>query len=324
MIKIIINDDVREKRLDKFLISYLNNASKNFIYKIIRKKKVKVNNKKVDIYYKLKKGDEIIIYISEELLNKNRKNVSEIYDSNFYFLKIIYEDKNLIVIYKPNGMIVHSDKDEKIWILQDFVIKYLIDKNEYDPKINSFKPSPVHRIDRNTEGLVIFAKNYKTHSFLSRLFKEKKIDKYYYAFIYGRFDKEKEIDLNLVKNENLKKVFISKDGAKTKTIIIPVKYNEKYSLVRVKIFTGKMHQIRATLSYLRHPIIGDNKYGKKDLNKRTLKDLDINGQLLFASELKFPDNIKEEEFKYLEGKIFRDNSSYNFIKSLKYFNFFNN
>ncbi|MCX8058648.1 MAG: RluA family pseudouridine synthase [Spirochaetes bacterium] len=321
MIKIIIDDFTKEKRLDKFLIGYFNNASKNFIYKIIRKKKVKVNDKKVDIYYKLKKGDEIKIYISDELLEKNKKEVTEFYKVEEYFLKIIYEDNNIIVVYKPKGVIVHSDQNEKYWILQEFIIKYLIDKNEYNPKINNFVPSPVHRIDRNTEGLVIFAKNYKSHSFISSLFKEKKIEKIYYAFVYGKLEKKIELNLNLIKDEKLKKVFVGKGGILSKTIVEPIKYNDNYSFVKILIETGKMHQIRVSLSHAGYPIIGDDKYGKKEKNKMLKRNLKIDGQLLFANRISFPENIEDKEFKYLERKVFEDRFAYNLIYVKNYFGF---
>lgn len=315
MIEIKITREIKTKRLDKFLISYFNNTSKNFIYKLIRKKIIKVNNKKCDFKINLKEGDAIQIYLSDSTLEKikgNNKELDRNYGKNI-FLSIAYEDKNILIVNKPRGVIVHSDNSEKFWILQNFVIQYLIEIGEYNPKIHNFMPSPVHRIDRNTEGLVIFAKTFESHKFLSYLFKSKLIKKYYLTIAHGNIKKRKTVTLNLLKDEHNNRVIISQSGKKATTIINPLMQNNKYTLLEAQILTGVTHQIRKSLLEIGNPIIGDIKYGNKEINKFFKEKYKLSNHLLAAYKIVFP-SIEESSFKYLSEKTFYYHLSPLFIK----------
>jgi len=281
---------------------------------------IKVNRKKVDFKYQLQSGDEIQIFISDELLNKNKVELQDVYDLSYYFLKILYEDDQIIAVYKPNGIIVHEDDKEKLWVLQNFIISYLIDKGEYNPKIHKFKPSPVHRIDRNTEGIVVFAKTFESHHFISDLFKKHKMGKYYYALVYGKITEKRELNYRIRKDEAKKQVFIDQSGVRTSTEIFPVAWNENFSFVKIKLNTGKMHQIRISLAETGHPILGDDKYGEKQKNKESLRGFSIDGQMLFSLELIFPE-IDVSGFEKLSKLSIKECKPYNLIQILGKFGF---
>lgn len=315
MIEIKITKEIRTKRLDRFLISYFRNVSKNLIYKLIRKKIIKVNNKKTNFKTILKEGDTVQIYLSDSTLEKIKKEV-KITNKNFVkniFLSITYEDNNILIINKPRGFLVHSDNYEKFWILQNFVIHYLIETKSYNPKIYNFIPSPVHRLDRNTEGLVIFAKTFEAHKFFSNLFKTKKIKKYYLTIVHGIINKKKTISLNLLKDEKNNKVIISKDGKKAITIINPLISNNNYTLLEVQILTGITHQIRKTLFEIGNPIIGDIKYGNKIINKIFKRKFGLSNHLLAAYKLSFP-YVDDDIFKNFNNKTFYYHLSPLFLK----------
>ncbi|MFN3410785.1 MAG: RluA family pseudouridine synthase [Exilispira sp.] len=337
MKEIIIDDSYCGKRLDRFLTGYFKNCSKNYIYKLIREKKIKVNKTKVDIKYILKKNDCIQIYISEKqytqmlhgktifsssipsIIEKKEDSFQEIsrldnlneemyneqlYIDNQYFLLVIYEDDSVIIIQKPIDMVVVEDEREKKWILTNFVRSYF----RNNQKDTQFKISPVHRIDRNTTGLVIFAKKYLAFKDLTEVFKRRMIEKEYLAIVVGELLLPKTIVINLSKDEKKYMMIVDKnnsenDSKQAITIVNPLIVTKEATLVRVKIETGRTHQIRVTLASSGHPIINDIKYGQKKFFENFVDKYNIKTILLLAYSIKFSRQLPESISK-LSGKRF--------------------
>ena len=294
-IEIVKND--ANQRLDRFINKLYPNMNKSLMQKYIRKKKIKVNKKKVENNYILKEGDIINIYIYDEVLDKYLDNKKEV--KSRVKLDIVYEDKNILIIDKPKKLLSHaaSKKDYGKNVV-DFVVSYLINKGEYVPRADlTFRPAIVNRLDYNTEGLIIACKNAQALKSFNDAIENDQIEKYYRAVVHGKIDKHIFIDKGLKKIDN-NMMEVSKEGKDSRTEIFPVKYSEKFSYIDIKLLTGRTHQIRTHLSSIGHPIVGDQKYGDRKYDKY-LKKNNINNQLLLAYKLVFKD-IKD--FEYLKDK----------------------
>lgn len=317
MICLSITNKDANQRVDKYVKKYLNNAPLSFIYKLFRKKDVKINKHWVKENYILQDGDEISIYISDEQLKEfnSPKEIKKV-DLNH---PIIFEDENILIIDKPRGLLVHGDQNEKTLTLTNEVLNYLYYKGEYDPNDKGFVPAPAHRLDRNTSGLVVFAKNLISLQELEDLFKNKEnISKEYLALVRGKLEGKVEINAPLIKDEKSGIVHISKNGKSALTIVEKVKNYGDFSLVNVKILTGRTHQIRVHLASINHPVIGDSKYGDFKLNKE-FKDLyNFENQFLHAYRLGF--KRIDGHLSYLSKKSFQSRlpkTLENLLKKLK-------
>lgn len=291
MKKLMINENDANQRIDKYLKKLLVNAPNNFIYKMFRKKDIKVNGKKVDEKYILKNGDEVEMFLYDDKFDEFTKAKS-VYSVAKTF-SVLYEDRHILVVYKPAGLLVHEDINESVNTLTNQVLSYLADKNELDlSRENTFMPGPVHRLDRNTSGIVIFGKTLAALQNLNEMIKQRHcIEKSYLTICQGRLSQKRELKGYMVKLEDQAQVkLVKKDypGALTmETIVKPVRYNNNYSLVEVTLITGRMHQIRVHLASIGHPVIGDRKYGDFELNKYVKKAFGLNNQLLHAYKIKF-------------------------------------
>lgn len=305
MKEIIISESNQGQRVDKFVRKFLNDAPLSFIYKLFRIKDVKVNDKRIQSTYILKKGDVLKIYVSDsQLADFSSPKAVVKFKSN---LNIIYEDENILIINKPSGLLVHGDEQEKRRTLANQIINYLYEKGEYNPDDSlGFTPSPCHRLDRNTSGLVVFAKNMESLKELEILFKDKtNLKKEYLALVAGRLFNDGKIDAPLYKNEKTKTVSvcpISKGGKSALTYYKTIQTFRDCSLMSIQIITGRTHQIRVHFSYIKHPILGDSKYGDFNINKRFDSAFNYKNQFLHAHKLEF---LKlEGKLSYLSGKIF--------------------
>ena len=305
MIQIEISTNDQNKRLDKFVKKYLVKAPDSFIYKLFRKKDVKVNKKPKPIDYVTQLGDVVTIYLTKEQEESfiEKKNVETSEKMEF---KVIYEDENILVVNKSTNLLVH-DGDDKLKnddTLTKQVLNYLIKTNAYDPsKENIFIPALAHRIDRNTSGLVVFG---KTSIALQELFKAFKnhdgMDKEYETLVCGKLTEKGKIEAKLIKNEKTKIVNVDEvNGLTAKTLYKPVKVYEDVTLLNVKILTGRTHQIRVHLKHINHPLVGDQKYGNRN-SDLLAKKYHMNGYFLHAKKLCF--NNLENDLAYLNGKEF--------------------
>jgi len=301
----VISEKESNQRIDKYIKKVLNEAPLSFIYRLFRVKDIKVNNKRVDISYIVKQGDQVKIFISDSQLEEfSKKKEFKPVKAN---IDIVYEDENILIVNKPRGILVHGDENEKRITLSNQVLNYLFSKNEYDPSDSqAFIPGPAHRLDRNTSGLVLFGKNLIALQELFELIKEKEnISKHYYALVNGRINKDGIINKPLRKDEKRNIVVVDSidRGAKEAISKYSVKENfPLYTLMDVELITGRTHQIRVHFSSIKHPLIGDSKYGDFSENKKFEKKYKFHDQFLHAYKIVFH-NI-EGKLAYLSNKTF--------------------
>ena len=288
MIKIEIKKNDEKQRLDRFLKKYLNKAPLSHIYKIIRKD-VKVNGKRAKIETELVEGDVIELYLSDMLIDKYREE-KKVYRVSKQF-RVVYEDEAVIVVNKPFGLLTHGDAVEKKNTLANQVCNYLMSTGEYSPsREQTFVPSPVNRLDRNTTGLVIFGKTAESLKDLNQMIKyREQIEKYYLTIVSGEMTEPIELVGKLIKDELTNTVTVVKEdeeeGKRIETIARPIKAANGYTLVEVELVTGRTHQIRAHLENAGYPIIGDVKYGDYRVNNHVFNKYDLSTQLLHAYKL---------------------------------------
>lgn len=284
--KIEIGANEAGQRLDKFLRKLLKDVPLSAIFKALRKGDVRVNGKKQKEKYSLVEGDIVEIrYIQSKKENKLDKFVNV--DSSG--LKIAYEDENILVVEKWPGVLVHPDGKLKDPSLTDYVLSYLNEKGDYKPESEvTFTPAPCNRLDRNTSGLVIFGKTFEALRMLNEMIRNNEVEKYYNTLVKGKI-KDGFYKAYILKNEdtNISKIY-DKKVPNSKEIEMKVKTiqtNGAYSFLEIYLITGRTHQIRAHLSHLGNPLVGDTKYGDKEINAYFSNKYGLGYQYLYAYKL---------------------------------------
>lgn len=307
MREIFVDKNENDQRIDRFLKKYLSNASQGTIYKLLRKKRIKLNNKRANPEDMILEGDSIQFYLSDETLDSFIPDVAEKEIVNCSKnIDIIYEDQNIILINKPKGILSHSANKEYGNNIVDSMISYLISKGDYNPRVEkTFTPAICNRLDRNTSGIIIGAKNYDALKDINEAIKERKVKKYYKCMVKGRVDKDILLNGYLLKDEGKNKVKVFNDeieGSKeVRTYIRSLNQTNEYSLLEIDLITGRTHQIRAHLSSIGHPIVGDVKYGDKKTNEYFGQKYKLKNQFLHAHKICFNGLTN---LNYLNGKEF--------------------
>ncbi len=317
MQEIKITESEQNQRLDKFLLKYLNKSNKVFVYKMLRKKNIKLNEKKAEGNEMLKVDDTVKLFLSDETIN-NFREVKQVVKSTKEVL-VIYEDENILVVNKPQGVLIHPDSSQKTDTMVERVLSHLVENGSFNPEDSlGFTPAICNRLDLNTSGVIVVGKNLQSVQRLNFLFKNKMIDKYYKCIVVGEVKKggtilgkhfknaktnEVKILSHKVQNDELKDVETRYEVLET---------TEKYSLLKVKLITGKSHQIRASLMNISHPIVGDRKYGDETVNMIYRRKYGVNNQLLHAESLEIFD--EDGYLSYLNGKEFVASLPRNFEK----------
>ena len=297
MKEFIIGENDAGQRVDKFVLKVTLGLPKSLLYKAIRTKKIKVNRKRCEAGQFLLEGDSVQLFLSPDFFGEKEERFLSLKPD----LTVVYEDDHLLICAKPVGLSCHADETQKTGTLIDHIKAYLAKKGEYCPQMEqSFAPALCNRIDRNTSGLVIAAKTAPALREVNEMIRERKIDKEYLAWCHGKYEKEGLITLYLKKDSTENRVSVSptpkKDHLTAKTHIKPLFYSKEKdrTLLQIHLETGRTHQIRATLSYLGHPLVGDAKYGKDR------KDPDFAFQALRSYRLCFHPE-KDSPLAHLSG-----------------------
>ena len=291
------------QRLDKFLTKACKGLPTSLMYKYIRTKKIKVNRTRTEQKYVLQEGDIVQLFIKDEFFDSPEKDNSAL-ASITPKLTIVYEDENIILCNKRPGVLVHEDDGGKDNTLIMHIKAYLYQKGEYDPENEqSFAPALCNRIDRNTGGIVIGAKNAEALRVMNEKIKNDEISKFYYCVVHGKMPKKADTLTGFLlkdSDKNQVKIF-DKQVKGSKNIITKYKVvSEKngMSLLEIELVTGRTHQIRAHMSYIGHPLLGDGKYGiNKDDRAKGYKY-----QALYAYRLRFDFDDDSGALGYLKGK----------------------
>lgn len=282
MIKIEITNEIAGQRLDKFLARLLNQAPKSFIQKMLRKKNILVNNGRAEGSYIICLGDIITLYLADETIAKFTKTTTTPIAGH---IDIIYEDENILIVNKPAGLLTQPNQPGG-----DSLTGRL-------PRIAAFAPVAVNRLDRNTSGIVLCAKNLTAAQTLSRLIHDRVLSKIYLAVAQGKISEERRLEgLHLWDEKKRVAKIVPRGtlGREAVTLITPVKYckNQDFTTLKVVLETGRSHQIRAHLASIGHPLLGDTKYGGQGKGRQKLHAYEV----IFGHA---PPNLG-----YLEGQKF--------------------
>ncbi|MGE4283271.1 MAG: RluA family pseudouridine synthase [Clostridia bacterium] len=305
MITITVPQEHNGKKLDRFLTERFENLPLSAIYKALRKKDIRINNIKINENRILQAGDRLTIYIKDEILY-GLDSPDKTASADEIPFEIIYEDTHLLLINKHPGISVHPDKDTNKDTLIDLAIRYISEKKTYEyPSSESFLPALCHRLDHYTGGIVIIAKTSQALKIMLDKIKNREIKKYYQCLVKGHPSPlQAELKHFLVKNEIKSCVYIhdtpQKGGLTAITRYKTIQPGDEISRLEVELITGRTHQIRAHLAYIGHPILGDDKYGDRQLNKQ----YGVKHQCLWAYKVLFDFKGEAGILDYLKGKVF--------------------
>lgn len=318
-----INRNEAGQRFDKFLKKYLKEAPDSFIYKMLRKKNIVLNQKKANGKELLAVGDQVKFFLSDETIDKFAGAAMErLRPADALALKdkgkllqpeVIYEDSQVIFFNKPSGVLSQKAKPEDV-TMAEYVVSYLIGSGQMKgEELLTFRPSVCNRLDRNTSGIVSAGKTMAGLQFLSAAFRERALEKYYYCIVRGDFSRPVRLDGYLKKDGALNQSAVlppqeaeraEREGyERIATAFRPLQQRSDFTLLEAELITGRPHQIRAHLAAQGHPIAGDAKYGDRTVNDRLRKACGLKYQLLHAGRLVF--RAQSGRFSYLSGMEIR-------------------
>ena len=305
MRELTIHKNDADQRLDRFLLKAVPLLPASLAQKYIRLKRIKVNGARAERDYRLREGDRLQLYLNDELFEAPS-------EENVYLtianpkLHILYEDENILLLDKPAGLVVHADEGEKVNTLVNHMLAYLYQKREWKPREeNAFTPALCNRIDRNTGGIVIAAKNAEALRVLNEKIRERELSKFYLCICLGRPEPPKgRIECFLRKDSKTNTVRVYHhpvpDGRSAVTLYETLETRDRLSLVEVELLTGRTHQIRASFADMGHPLLGDGKYGVGSVNRRYGETQ----QALYSYRLRFDFPTDAGILNYLRGREF--------------------
>lgn len=329
MKEITVSENEAGQRLDKLLAKFLREAPKSFLYKMMRKKNITLNGKKVQGNEMLQPGDEIRLFFSDETIEKFQGRKVEMPTVHIgdeikaaasghpggkkqgknlgTHLDIVYEDDHIVLVNKPAGMLSQKAQARDVSLVE-YLLAYLLQSGSItEEQLLSFRPAVCNRLDRNTSGLVIAGKSLAGLQTMSKMIADRSVKKYYRCIVAGNLSGIRHLQGYLRKDPAANKVTIQNeadgDAKWIETEYRAVKSCGGLTLLEVHLITGRSHQIRAHLASIGHPIIGDTKYGSPALNRRYQKSHGVSCQLLHAFRLEMPQEI-EGKLAYLSGRVF--------------------
>ena len=304
MQEFIISELEAKQRFDKYLLKLLKKAGRGYIYKMLRKRSITLDGKKVEGSVMLSEGDVVRLYMKDETIedfrglaafdSKAMAQYKKAYETLKKKIVIVYEDKNVLIINKPAG-ILSQKMDEHLFSCNEWLIGYMLFKHEItQEQLETFKPSICNRLDKFTSGLIICGKTLLGSQKMNELIRERRIRKYYRTIVKGSFTEKMHIKGYLTRDYGRNTVYVSDvelpDSEAIETRLFPLKASERFSYIEVELITGKHHQIRAHVASIGYPILGDYKYGDKKFNERYTW---LKNQILHAYRIEFPAMDKE-------------------------------